>query len=159
MVVLCCLFYSVYFTLKLIQEKSIKIISSTFSVPLFFLAGISLVSTFFQTPNLAISLITPLSTTTYVSAFLLFVFLIQFIDQDQKEMYFNLTIFSSLLISAYVILMYIGIIPAEIFTPAGRIFATTIFLCSIAVYTVTKSAILISQKKDSSSTSIFLYGF
>lgn len=132
------LFFLLLFSLKIVKERKIVFLGSSFTLPLFFLATIVIISTLFQTPNIVLALTTPLSTTTIVFGFILFLLLIQS-NQDINKNLFNIFIIDAVLLSLYVLAAYSDILPQNAFTPAGSLLATTIFLAVISVYLLAKA--------------------
>ncbi len=132
------------------KKRKIVFIRSSFDLPLFFLAGISLISTAFQSPNWVVALITPLTTTTLVSGFILYFLLIQLKIDEMREKVMQTIMLSSVFVSIYTILLYADILPKNTFTPAGTLLATAIFLGVVTVYLFSYllSFVLSAQKKD-----------
>lgn len=129
----------ILFTLKIVHERRFAVLTGTFGLPLFFLSGLAVISTLFQSPNLSVSLTTPLSTTTIVSGFVLYLLLINILTDDTgKQQLTSIFVFDAVLLCLYVIFMYTGILPKNSFTPAGSLLATAIFLSIITVYLLSK---------------------
>ncbi len=120
--------------LNILRSKKIVIAGSNFATPLFLLAGIVTISTLFQSPNIVVALTTPLSTTTIISGFFLYLFLVSSIDDGIKPKLFTILVFDAVLISIYTILMYTGILTRSQFTPAGTLIPTLEFLAAIGVF-------------------------
>ena len=68
-------------SLKVIKEKKIVIIHSAFTIPFFFLALLTLISTLFQSSNPILALTTPLSTSTIITGFVFYILLTQVFEQ------------------------------------------------------------------------------
>lgn len=152
----------ILFTLKIVRERRFTAVTGTFGLPLFFLSGIAAISTLFQSPNLSVSLTTPISTTAIVSGFLLYLLLVNILADDASENHIDppsislILVFDAVLLCLYVIGMYTDILPKNFFTPAGSLLSTAIFLAIIAIYLLNRLIrdILIIKM---GGTSIILY--
>ncbi len=123
-------------SLKFAREKKIYLVKSTFLLPLFLIATISLISALFISPNLLVAAATPSSVTALISGFilyLLFTYIFSF-NLIQLHQIITIFIFDAILISLYTILSYLNILPQTSFTPAGNLLATAMFLSVISVY-------------------------
>lgn len=132
-------------SLKYLISQKKEIFSSSFLMPLFLLSGLVLISALFQSSNIVTALITPLSASTIVAGFLLYVLLIPIINSE-KELplkIFNLLILSAIIVSFWTIAMYTGIFPPNRFTPAGSLLSTATFLAVITVYLVSKISLIL----------------
>lgn len=126
------------FILKAIKTRRLSLTFGSFGTLLFFLTGMVVISTIFQSPNLAVSFTTPLSAGTFIAGFFTYVLLANLIDGKEREKLFDIFILDGVLISIYTILLYLGFFPRSQFTPAGIISATAIFLAVISIYILTK---------------------
>jgi len=126
-----------FYTIKIITIRRLTLFRSSYATFLFFLASIFVISTIFQSPNVVVALTTPMSTTTIVAGFLLYLLLIHS-EAKPKELLMNILVIDAILLSLYVIFLYTGILPQSQFTPAGSLLATAVFLAIIAVYLLTK---------------------
>ena len=133
-------------SLKVIKEKKIVIIHSAFTIPFFFLALLTLISTLFQSSNTILALTTPLSTSTIITGFVFYMlltntFLIKAGDasggyerQDPQIKILNLLLIPAVIISFYVLAIYLGVVPATRFTPAGTLLSTAMYIAVIVNY-------------------------
>ncbi len=131
------LFFLLLISWKIVRARKVVFLGSSFTIPLFILSGIVIVSTLFQTPNIVLSLTTPLSTTTIVFGFILFLLSVQAREDINKNL-FNIFIIDAVLLSLFVLGSYTGILPQNAFTPAGSLLATTTFLSIITIYLLAK---------------------
>jgi tetratricopeptide (TPR) repeat protein len=144
-----CIIILLILGLNSARKKKIVFVRSSFDLPLFFLAGASLVSAVFQSPNWAVALTTPLTATALTSGFILYFLLIHLkIDELGKKL-MQAVVFSSFFVALYTILLYAGVIPKNAFTPAGTLLATAVFLSVITVYLLSSLlSFVLSQKKN-----------
>lgn len=141
LLVLTALVLTFLFSLKVIREKRLVIVRSSFDFPLFCLTGTVIISTLFQSPNLAVALTTPLSTTTIIAGFLFYVLLVNILHHLGKSdsplnptSLMTILVFAAVLLSLYVIGIYTGVLPKSLFTPAGNLLSTAMFLVIITAY-------------------------
>lgn len=149
------------FILKTIRRRKIILYRNSFTTVFFFLTAIVTISTLFQSPNLVIALTTPLSTATIIFGFIFYFLLINNvldlgsnsrIGSDLRGIkgltLLDFIIFSTILLSLFVMAIYTGIIPKSTLTPAGNLLATTMFLAIISIYLLSKIIIylLISRQ-------------
>lgn len=120
--------------LKAVITKKITIRKSSFILPLFFLSGIYLIGSLIQSPNLTVSLTTPLSTATVIAGFLLYLSLISTTKPREHGILMGLVILAAVIISFWALAVFTGIIPFSKLGPAGSFLSTAIFLSIICVY-------------------------
>ena len=150
-------------SLKVMTDKKIVFIHSTFTIPFFFLALLTLISTLFQSSNTILALTTPLSSSTIITGFVFYLLLTQAFTfilngvtesarspqkrgprmlgdfgaaerQDPLIIIMNLLTISAVIISFYVFAIYLGVIPATRFTPAGTLLSTAMYIAVIVNY-------------------------
>lgn len=135
-------FFSVFLltavAFRIIKQGKVEIYQSAYFYPLFVLSVISVISLIFQSPNIAISLTTPLSTSTILAGFLLYLSLNFSLTEQDKQTFMHLLILDGLLISLYLLFSFLGIIPKTIVTPLGNILTTLSFLIIIEIYLLYK---------------------
>lgn len=123
--------------LTMIKERKLKIVKSSFGLSLFLITVITILSTLIQSPNIASSLLTPLSASSWIAGLVFYFSSMGMAGQKDKERVINVLIFSSLFVSLYTILLFFKIIPPSAVTPAGTLFFTFIFLLVILVCIMT----------------------
>lgn len=133
------------YSLRIAHEKRLEVIRGSFGTPLFLLTAVMVASTVFQSPNVIVALITPLSTSTVIAGWLLYFFLIQIIGPTEKKLLVLMSIFSSVLIALYTILLYLEFLPKNLFTPAGNLLSTCIFLGIISIYVLNQLLSLLGK--------------
>jgi tetratricopeptide (TPR) repeat protein len=134
LLVVTCAVLLILLGVKNARQKKFAVIKSSFDIPLFFLAGISAISAFFQSPNWVVSFTTPLSTTTIVAATVFYFILTQLEIDNLKEKLMYIISLSAFFVSLYTVFLYSNILPKSTFTPAGSLMATTMFLAVVAIY-------------------------
>ncbi len=136
---LLALFISVGFILmsvRIITEQKLMVIKDIYLYPFSLLTGFVIASTLFQSPNLAISLTTPLATTTIVEGFLFYLFLTYAVDENDKSTLMQILLVDAVLLSLYLIFLYLGILPKSIQTPAGSLLSTVTFLAVLGIHPI-----------------------
>ncbi|MBI3954797.1 hypothetical protein HY338_00005 [Candidatus Gottesmanbacteria bacterium] len=118
------------------MEQKLMVLKDIYLYPLLLLTGFVIASTLFQSPNLAISLTTPLATTTLVESFLFYLFLTYAVDENDKSTLVQILLIDAVLLSLYLIFLYIGILPKNIQTPAGSLLSTVTFLAVLGIYPI-----------------------
>lgn len=144
-----------------IYEKKIVWFSSIYTLPLFLITAITVLSTLIQSPNLYVSLVTPLSTSTLIACFLLYVLTIQFLHESGKKIVLSILIADACLICLYIMLIYTGLVPKSVFTPAGSLLNTAIFLSLVSVFLIAKVLLTVLTRNYSGKNhnSLLLYYF
>ncbi|MBI3379677.1 hypothetical protein HY029_02910 [Candidatus Gottesmanbacteria bacterium] len=132
---------------KIAGQKPITITRNVFTFPIFFLSAIYLISSLFQSPNIILTLITPLSTSTIVAGFLFFILITYNLESQYIQKMISFLVLDACLISLFVLLQQVEMIPNNSFTPAGTLLSTTMFLAIISVYLLTKIVSYIKQSK------------
>lgn len=115
-------------------------------IPLFLLSIIYIISALFQSPNLAIALTTPLSVTGIISGSILYLLLSINISSNQREKLLFLIVIDAVIISLYLLVMYLDFIPKSVATPAGNLLSSAIFILSIGIYLAVRSFQIIIKK-------------
>jgi tetratricopeptide (TPR) repeat protein len=118
-------------SINVVIKKRISVKTGSFGMFLFSIALLSVLSTVFQSPNITVALLNPLSTTTLVSGFLLYIIFIHVLDNKNVDEIFGILAIDACLISFIVILLHFGFIPKSAFTPAGNFISTFSFLLII----------------------------
>lgn len=121
---------------KIITEQKLMVFKDIYFYPFSLLTGFVIASTLFQSPNLAISLITPLATTTIVEGFLFYLFLTYAVDENDKSTLMKILLIDAVLLSLYLIFLYTGLFPKGIQTPAGSLLSTVTFLVVLGIYPI-----------------------
>lgn len=121
---------------KIITERKLMVFKDLYFYPFSLLTGFVIASTLFQSPNLAISLTTPLATTTIVEGFLFYLFLTYALDEHEKTTLIQILLIDAVLLSLYLIFLYTGLFPKGIQTPAGSLLSTVTFLVVLGIYPV-----------------------
>lgn len=160
LVVTVLILFFLYST-HLASRQKFTLLSGSYSLPLFALASLAVISTLFQSPNIAVAISTPLSTVCWVSGFILYFLLINilrenFLSQDftplKPHQIMDIFVLDATIISFYVLLFVTGIIPKKTFTPAGNLLSTAIFLCVIAFYLILKIIFVLRNKNADRTT-------
>ena len=86
-----------------ITRQKLIVFKDIYFLPFSLLIGFVLASTLFQSPNLAITLTTPLATTTIVEGFLLYLFLTYALDEHEKTTLVQILLIDAVLLSLYLI--------------------------------------------------------
>lgn len=120
--------------LRIIQEKKIRLTNATFTIPLLTLVGSTALSTAFQASNPFLALTTPLSFSTILGMTMLYLLLSWETDNTADRLLMFPVIVSAILVSIYSIVVWFGLLPFSIFTPAGNLLATAMSLGVIAIY-------------------------
>jgi tetratricopeptide (TPR) repeat protein len=123
---------------KCILHHRITIRMNTFSIPLILLAHLVLISALLQSPNIVSSLTLPMATGTLIAGILFFFLTTQEFNDDYRGTIGVLFTLSSIIITLYTILLYIGVLPRDVATPAGNLLGTALVLGTCLVFTVTK---------------------
>ncbi len=134
---LLALFLAVSFIListRVITEQKLMVLKDIYFFPFSLLIGFVVASTLFQSPNLSITLTTPLSTTTIVEGFLLYLFLTYALDEYEKTTLVQILLIDAVLLSLYLIFVYMGLFSKSIQTPAGSLLSTVTFLIVLGIY-------------------------
>lgn len=121
---------------RIITEQKLMVLKDIYFFPFSLLTGFVIASTLFQSPNLAISLTTPLATTTIVEGFLLYLFLAYAVDEREKTTLVQILLIDAVLLSLYLIFVYMGLFPKSIQTPAGSLLSTVTFLIVLGIYPI-----------------------
>lgn len=119
--------------LRIIQEKKIILTKAPFTIPLLALVGSAALSTAFQASNPFLALTTPLSFSTILGMTMLYLLLLETDNTVAKLLMFPVIV-SAILVSIYSIVIWFGLLPFSIFTPAGNLLATAMSLGVIAIY-------------------------
>lgn len=121
---------------RVITEQKLLVLKDIYFFPFSLLIGFVIASTLFQSPNLSISLTTPLSTTTIVEGFLLYLFLAYALDEHEKTTLVQILLIDAVLLSLYLIFVYMGLFSKSIQTPAGSLLSTVTFLIVLGIYPI-----------------------
>ena len=119
-----------------ITRQKLIVFKDIYFLPFSLLIGFVLASTLFQSPNLAITLTTPLATTTIVEGFLLYLFLTYALDEHEKTTLVQILLIDAVLLSLYLIFLYTGLFPKSIQTPAGSLLSTVSFLIVLGIFPI-----------------------
>lgn len=130
------LILSLFVVFRTLSKKKLIIIKSTFDLPLLFISGIFIISSVFQSPNLVVSLITPLGVTTFITGLLFYLLLTQLDIKTYSENIMRVLVISSVLLSVYIVLLFANVFPWNQYTPTGTLQVTATILGIISVYLI-----------------------
>lgn len=140
------------FLLHVAATKRLSLQVSTFTLPLLVLTLATIASTFIQSPNIFVSLLTPGATLTIISGFILYFSLTQLIPHiEMKTILIDIVAISADFLCVYCLLLFMGFLPKGLFTPAGSILNTTLFIAVITTYLTAKvllDILALSQKRQ-----------
>jgi len=121
-------------SIKITSSKKIDFITHTFLFPLFLLACNYIVSTIAVSPNKILPLVSPLSTSTWIFLFLLYLLITAKSYEKQRIFLLDLTAYGSVFVAIYVLLMYLGLFQLNVITPLGNLLSTSIFFLIVIIY-------------------------
>lgn len=159
---LFCIILFILYILKIVLERKLTVVSLPFFFPLLFLAVITSVSAFFQSPNIISSLITPSGTGTILAVFFLYLFLGNLITENFRERSLVALVIGSNFICLYILAQFLKIIPASVSTPAGSLLFTAVFLTITAFYLLSAIIQKFRSRRNTDSEKIdnvFIYQF
>ena len=135
-------------SLKIALSKKFSLQVTTFLIPLFFITAIYLLSSFIKSPNIILPFTSPSATSTWL---FLFLFYLTLSTQSQpfKQSLLRFTYFGSGVVAVYIILMYLGLFPKNVTTPAGNLVSTAVFFLAVLVHLVINLAGKFLNKKHS----------
>lgn len=142
---------------KIYQKRALEINKNPFTLPLFFLSVIFIISTLFQSPNIVVTLTTPLSTATIAAGFIFFLLLVLNLEGESIQNFVSFLIVDACLISVFILSQKLGIFPDNSYTPAGTLLSTAAFLSVITVYLLVKIINTLILKTDRDPQIIILH--
>src|SRR3989338_1233545 len=132
-------------TLKTALNKNIQYIKNSFTLPLFLIVTIYIISSVVNSPNIFMVLKHPLSASAWIFLFVFFLVLVSIDDPDFHRKLMYSTVSGTAVVSVYSILMYFNLFPKSVFTPAGNLLSTSVFILIIIIYQIT--ALVFHQHK------------
>lgn len=127
------------FLIKVAATKRLSLNRAAFTLPLLLLTLITIVSIFLQSPNIFVAFLTPGAGLTILSGFILYFSLVQLAaHREMKSILMDVVTLSADLICVYTLLLYLGFLPKALFTPAGNILNTALFIIVVTTYLTAK---------------------
>lgn len=139
------------FILKSAANRIFVVTRTTFGFLLTCLALLSLLSLLFQSPNIVIALTTPLSTAAMLAGLVIYFVTVNSLTKPQKTFATYLLVIDAVLLAAYVIFLYTGLLPKSNFTPAGTLLSTLIYLIIMATF-LTSRIVSLFIRQDTKHT-------
>lgn len=119
---------------RYVQEKKFVVSASSFTLPLLAFVAATAMSTLFQSANPFLALTSPLSFSTILGMGALYLLLSQEISKTNEGLLLKPLGLATGLVSIYCIAMWLKILPFSVFTPAGNLLATGMYLTIIGTY-------------------------
>jgi len=139
LVFLAVIILTLLLAMKLAITHRIALKRNIFTFPFLLLSTLFVISTFFQSSSIVTALTTPLSTSTILAGFILYLLFTNLIKEEDHSQIMLILTLDSLFISAYIILQKIGLFPSGNFSPVGNFTASLLFLLVMIVYLVLKT--------------------
>lgn len=142
------LFLVVNSLISFAKNKKLNIRTSTFSIPLLFLALMVTISTLFQSPNFIVATTTPIVASIFVIGFFFYLTITSSLPFEDAHQFFTPIIAAATLLSLIVVGSYIGVLDKSNFTPAGSSLSTGLFLSIVSVYLLVNLFFDLVKKKS-----------